>query len=71
MNGNLCKGARDKAFKRMHDQHGTKGKWSRRDFLKTGVLSLGVAALGGLPRQGLGQAPAVIKGTKLFILQGT
>ena len=27
--------------------------------------------MGGLPRQGFGQAPAVIKGTKLAILQGT
>ncbi len=71
MKGNSCRGALDKAFKRMHDQHGTKGKWSRRDFLKAGAVSLGVAALGGLPRQVFGQAPAVIKGTKFSILQGT
>jgi len=44
---------------------------SRREFLKAGAAALGLAALGGLPRRGFGQAPAVIKGTRLAILQGT
>ena len=48
----------------------TKGKWSRREFLKAGVAGLGGAALGGLPGRYL-EAPAVIKGTRLSILQGT
>src|SRR4030042_1242264 len=49
----------------------TRGKLSRREFLKAGVAGLGVAALGGLPQKVFGQAPAAIKGTKLAILQAT
>ena len=48
----------------------TRGKVSRREFLKAGVAGLGVAAMGGLTGKAFG-APAVIKGTKLTILQGT
>jgi len=47
-----------------------KGRLSRREFLKVGAAGLGVAALGTLPAKVLG-APAVIKGTKLSILQGS
>ena len=47
-----------------------KGKLSRRDFLKVGAAGLGAAALGNFSTQVFG-APAVIKGTKLAILQGT
>jgi len=52
-------------------QRESKGKLSRRDFLKVGAAGLGVAALGNLPRQVFGQAPAAIKGTRLALLQGT
>jgi multiple sugar transport system substrate-binding protein len=55
----------------MKDKKGKRLHLSRREFLKTGAAGLGVAALGGLPRQVFGQAPAVIKGTKLSILQGS
>ena len=55
----------------MKNKKGKGLQLSRREFLKTGAAGLGVAALGGLPRQVFGQAPAVIKGTKLSILQGT
>jgi multiple sugar transport system substrate-binding protein len=44
---------------------------SRRTFLKVGAASLGAAAVGNLPRPVFAQAPAVLKGTKLSILQGT
>ena len=44
---------------------------SRRTFLRVGAASLGAAALGTMPRQGFAQASAVLKGTKLSILQGT
>jgi multiple sugar transport system substrate-binding protein len=71
MKGYLFKGACVEALKGRHSEHGTKAKLSRRDFLKAGAAGLGIAALGGLPRQGFGQAPAVVKGTKLAILQGT
>ena len=47
-----------------------RGKVSRREFLKAGVAGLGMAAMGGLTEKAFG-APAVIKGTKLTILQGT
>ncbi len=60
----------DGASKGMHGKQATKGKLSRREFLKAGAAGLGVVALGGIPRQVFG-APAVIKGTKLAILQGT
>jgi multiple sugar transport system substrate-binding protein len=49
----------------------TRRKLSRREFIKTGAAGLGVAALGSLPSKVFGAAPAVIKGTKLTILQGT
>jgi len=49
----------------------TRRKLSRREFIKTGAAGLGVAALGSLPQKAFGAAPAVIKGTKLTILQGT
>ncbi|MFH1083606.1 MAG: extracellular solute-binding protein [Pseudomonadota bacterium] len=49
----------------------TKGKLSRREFIKAGVAGLGFAAMGGLPGKVFGQTPAVIKGTKLSILQAT
>jgi len=50
----------------------TQRKLSRREFITTGAAGLGVAALGTLPRQVFGgQAPAVIKGTKLAFLQAT
>ncbi len=48
----------------------TKGKLSRREFIKAGVAGLGVAAMGGVTDKVFG-APAVIKGTKLSILQAT
>jgi multiple sugar transport system substrate-binding protein len=44
---------------------------NRRTLLKAGAVGLGAAALGALPGQGFAQAPAVLKGTKLSILQGT
>jgi multiple sugar transport system substrate-binding protein len=53
------------------DKQKAKRKLSRREFLKTGAAGLGVAALGSLPGKAFGAAPAVIKGTKLTILQGT
>ncbi len=53
------------------DKQKTKRKLSRREFIKTGAAGLGVAALGSLPGKVFGQAPAVIKGTKLTVLQGT
>ena len=53
------------------DEQRTKRKLSRRAFIKTGAAGLGVAALGSLPSKVFGAAPAVIKGTKLSILQGT
>jgi multiple sugar transport system substrate-binding protein len=46
-------------------------KLSRRDFLKVGAAGVGVAALGSMPKPVFGGAPAVIKGTRLTILQGT
>lgn len=55
----------------MENKSENKGKISRREFLKAGTAGLGIAALGTLPRQVFGKAPAVIKGTKLAILQGT
>jgi len=70
MKGNSGRGIRDGASEGMHGKQATKGKLSRREFLKAGAAGLGVAALGGFPRQVFG-APAVIKGTKLAILQGT
>ena len=53
------------------DKQKTTRKFSRREFIKTGAAGLGVAALGSLPKKVFGQAPAVIKGTSLSILQGT
>ena len=45
---------------------------TRRRFLKTaGLAGMGAAAIGGLPRQVLGQAPGLLKGARLAILQGT
>lgn len=44
---------------------------SRRRFLLTGAAGLGTAALGMLSRPVFGQAPAVLKGSRLSILQGT
>ena len=44
-------------------------KVSRREFMKAGVAGLGGVALASLPGQGLGQSPAVIRGTRLTILQ--
>ena len=44
---------------------------SRRTVLKAAAMGFGAAAMGTLPRQVLAQAPAVLKGTKLSILQGT
>ena len=49
----------------------SKGKMSRRDFIKAaGVAGLGMATVGGLTGKVFG-APAVIKGTKLSLLQAT
>jgi len=67
----LGRGVQDGASRGMHGKQATKGKLSRRKFLKAGAAGLGVFALAGLRRQGFGQAPSVIKGTKLAILQGT
>ena len=53
------------------DKTKTGKKLSRREFLKAGAAGLGVAALGVLPGKTFAGAPAVIKGTKLSILQGT
>jgi hypothetical protein len=53
------------------DKQKTKRKFSRREFIKTGAAGLGVAALGSLPKKVFGQAPAVLRGTSLAILQGT
>ncbi|MGD0267090.1 MAG: extracellular solute-binding protein [Candidatus Methylomirabilota bacterium] len=53
------------------DEQRTKQKLSRRAFIKTGAAGLGVAALGSLPGKVFGAAPAVIKGTKLSVLQAT
>jgi multiple sugar transport system substrate-binding protein len=46
-------------------------KLSRREFLKVGAAGVGAAALGTLPSTAFSAAPAVLKGTKLSILQGT
>jgi multiple sugar transport system substrate-binding protein len=54
----------------MKDVKRKRGGVSRREVLKAGVAGLGLAALGGLTGKAFG-APAVIKGTKLSILQGT
>jgi len=48
-----------------------KGGLSRRQFIKTGAAGIGLAALGSLPSQAFGAAPAVLKGTSLRILQAT
>ena len=71
MKGTLGRGVRDGASKGRHGKQATKGKLTRREFLKVGAAGLGVAALGGLARPGFGHAPVVIKGTRLAILQGT
>ncbi len=70
MRGNSGRGIRDGASVEMYGKQGKKVKLSRREFLKVGAAGLGAAALGTLPRQVFG-APAVIKETKLAILQGT
>ena len=57
-------------MQKMSGKKESKGKLSRRDFLKVGAAGLGAVALGNFPRQVFG-APAVIKGTKLSILQGS
>ncbi len=45
---------------------------SRRQVLKAGtVAGLGLTTIGALSRKAFGQAPGVLKGTKLSILQGT
>jgi len=44
---------------------------SRRTVLKAAGMGFGAAATGTLSRTALAQAPAVLKGTKLSILQGT
>ncbi len=71
MRGYWRKGLGEEAPKGGHHERGAKGMLSRREFLKAGAAGLGIAALGVLPRGGFGQAPAVIKGTKLSVLQGT
>ena len=53
------------------DKTKTGKKLSRREFLKVGAAGVGVAALGSMPNTVFGQAPAVLKGTKLTVLQGT
>jgi len=53
------------------DRQKTRRKLNRREFLKVGTASLGVAALGSFPGNTSGQVPAALKGTKLNILQGT
>ncbi len=57
-------------MKKNSGKKGTKAKMTRREFLKAGAAGVGVAAMGGLPNR-LFAAPAVIKGTKLSILQAT
>jgi multiple sugar transport system substrate-binding protein len=44
---------------------------SRRRFLLTGTAGLGATALGALTRPAFAQAPSVLKGSRLSILQGT
>ena len=53
------------------DKKKSQRKLSRREFLKVGAAGVGVAALGSMPQQVFGAAPAIKKGTKLTILQGT
>ena len=65
--GSLGKGG---LFIKENSKRETKGKLSRREFIKAGVAGLGVAAMGGVTEKVFG-APAVIKGTKLAILQAT
>ncbi len=65
--GNLGKGG---LFMKENSKRETKGKLSRREFIKAGVAGLGVAAMGGVTEKVFG-APAVIKGTKLTILQAS
>ena len=51
---------------------GTQGQVSRRRLLKGGLAGLAAAALGNWPqRLGAAQAPAVLRGSALSILQGT
>jgi multiple sugar transport system substrate-binding protein len=71
MKGHSGGRAPDKGSREVRGKEGRRGRISRREFLKAGAAGLGVAALGGLPRQVFGQAPAAIKGTRLSILQGT
>ena len=47
------------------------GQISRRTFLKAGAAGVGLAAVGSLPDGVFGQAPAVVKGSRLAILQAT
>ena len=56
----------------MSDTRWTNRRMSRRRFLKTaGLTGLGAASVGLLPRPVRAQAPAVARGAKLAILQGT
>ena len=68
LKGNHGKGG---LFMKDDSKRQAKGKLSRREFIKAGVAGLGVAAVGGLSHPVFGQGPAIIKGTKLSILQGT
>jgi multiple sugar transport system substrate-binding protein len=51
------------------DKQQKRQRLTRRQFLKTGAAGLGAVALGSLPGRVFGQAPAVIKGTRLAIIQ--
>ncbi|HXZ44056.1 MAG TPA: extracellular solute-binding protein, partial [archaeon] len=53
------------------DRQKRKGKVSRREFIKAGAAGIGVAAIGSLPSKVFSAAPAVLKGTKLSVLQAT
>ena len=56
----------------MSDTRWTNRRVSRRRFLKTaGLTGLGAATVGLAPRPVRAQAPAVARGAKLAILQGT
>src|SRR5271157_5084384 len=45
------------------------GRMTRRTLLKAGATGMGIAALGAVPSASFSQAPAVLRGTRLAILQ--
>jgi multiple sugar transport system substrate-binding protein len=61
----------DSSAKHTPAKEGAHGPLSRRELLKAAAVGLGAVTVSALPRQVIGQAPAISKGTRLAILQGT